>query len=746
MQKHAVIPIILISMLFLMFSCGRKSEDAIVKPDGTSAFTVIRSDDASVCPPEFAVSLKNAIIGITGVDIGIKTDFVSDRIPDSAEGEYEIIVGKTSREITAELAPLAPRLNDWLIARRGGKIVIYGQDKLGDATAYFLEHYASDGNIYVPDGETYIHKDDGYIADSITIDGADLKDFVIRADKEKEPAALALSDRIAEIYGYSLKVTTRPGNTQEGRQIIFTSGETPDQTISRIYADDGNLYLEPGALTGDNVIAELLIKYITGNMNDKKLEITDTLDLKEDTMDKRYVIADADYLASLDEKAEKMKQSVLGTASDYTVGDGGKVYYFAANGDDSNDGLTEKNPFKTLSKLSELPLNSGDVVLFRRGDTFRGSITAAKGVTYSAWGKGDKPTISASKMNYALPELWQETSYENVWVCTKTLVNVGIVTLDHSGEYGKYDELVGTRMIAGKDGFDGAGDMKNDLEVWSDLEANRLYFYSDKGNPGERFKSIEIGERGNAISVNAPGVTVDNLHITLTGSHGVGAGTTKNLTVRNCVFDWLGGSILTGFDGANVTGYGNAVEVYGGVEGYHVYNNWIYQIYDTGITHQFSYDESIERNIMADIEYNDNLIEYCFWSIEYYNSTGGAGTYRETRDVYVHDNFCRFGGEGWGCKGRESGAPMYCIASKPDKTENYVTEKNIFDRCLGYLVSTYGENMAGIYVFRSNTYVQPNGAKFARVTDADWMFDGAAADRMEKYFGEESPVLAVIVE
>ena len=125
-------------------------------------------------------------------------------------------------------------------------------------------------------------------------------------------------------------------------------------------------------------------------------------------------------------------------------------------------------------------------------------------MTYSAWGKGDKPTISASKMNYALPELWQETSYENVWVCTKTLVNVGIVTLDHSGECGKYDELVGTRMIAGKDGFDGAGDMKNDLEVWSDLEANRLYFYSDKGNPGERFKSIEIGERGNAISVNAP--------------------------------------------------------------------------------------------------------------------------------------------------------------------------------------------------------------------------------------------------
>ena len=135
MQKHAVIPIILISMLFLMFSCGRKSEDAIVKPDGTSAFTVIRSDDASVCPPEFAVSLKNAIIGITGVDIGIKTDFVSDRIPDSAEGEYEIIVGKTSREITAEFAPLAPRLNDWLIARTASSSPISCGASSGAVTA-----------------------------------------------------------------------------------------------------------------------------------------------------------------------------------------------------------------------------------------------------------------------------------------------------------------------------------------------------------------------------------------------------------------------------------------------------------------------------------------------------------------------------------------------------------------------------------------------------------------------------------
>ena len=99
--------------------------------------------------------------------------------------------------------------------------------------------------------------------------------------------------------------------------------------------------------------------------------------------------------------------------------------------------------------------------------------------------------------------------------------------------------------------------MSTDLEVWSDLESNRLYMYSAE-NPGARFESIEIGERGNAISIKGGGVTIDNLHVTLTGSHGVGAGTTVSLTVRNCVFNWLGGSILTGFSGGDVTGYGNA--------------------------------------------------------------------------------------------------------------------------------------------------------------------------------------------
>ena len=123
-------------------------------------------------------------------------------------------------------------------------------------------------------------------------------------------------------------------------------------------------------------------------------------------------------------------------------------------------------------------------------------------------------------------------------------------------------------------------------------------------------------------------------------------------------------------------------------------------------------------------------------------ASGGEGTYRETRDIHIHDNFCRMGGYGWGCAGRESGAPMYCLGSPADKTENYVTEDNIFDRCLGYLVSTYGFDPNGSYIFKNNTYVQPYGAKFARIAGKDYIFDSTAASILEEKLGETTPILA----
>jgi hypothetical protein len=63
----------------------------------------------------------------------------------------------------------------------------------------------------------------------------------------------------------------------------------------------------------------------------------------------------------------------------------GTVYYVSLAGDDDNDGLSKQKPIKTIDRAYLLPLEEGDKVLFRGGDTFIGSIVAAERVTYGSY-------------------------------------------------------------------------------------------------------------------------------------------------------------------------------------------------------------------------------------------------------------------------------------------------------------------------------------------------------------------------
>ena len=51
----------------------------------------------------------------------------------------------------------------------------------------------------------------------------------------------------------------------------------------------------------------------------------------------------------------------------------GNIYYVSESGSDSNDGLSELKPLKTLYGVSGLSLNAGDAVLFERGGIYRTS-------------------------------------------------------------------------------------------------------------------------------------------------------------------------------------------------------------------------------------------------------------------------------------------------------------------------------------------------------------------------------------
>lgn len=448
----------------------------------------------------------------------------------------------------------------------------------------------------------------------------------------------------------------------------------------------------------------------------------------------------SDARITLDIKAQQMKEAVIFTPN-YKPGSE-RVIYVSNAGSDQNDGLSMECPIKTLERVNELT-QPGDTVLFKRGDHFRGKVNVDKhGVTYASYGEGVKPIIDGSAKNYADPSLWQKTDKENVYVCTDKIINAGLLHFDPEYTYGNYNELYGTMKLR-RDADFSYKNLENDLEFFSDRDTDLLYLYSSEGNPGERFIDIEIATGGHIFGGSAHNVTFDGLWITHTGSHGIGSGTTVNRTVRNCIFSWLGGSMLGGekrADGSyNTTRFGNAVEIYGGCKGFTVENNWMYQIYDTAITHQFGHYSEGDC-LQYDVLYRDNLMEYCFWYIEFYDGER-PGTTREIKNVYMSGNFCRIGGYGWGCKGRESYTPMLCGSHVCENITNFVAENNIFYYSMGVLVRLEDDPGARKIVIRNNVYVNPYGARVAHVYGMDVPFDENTKKNLRELVNEEEPTV-----
>ncbi|MCP4709615.1 MAG: right-handed parallel beta-helix repeat-containing protein, partial [Planctomycetes bacterium] len=95
------------------------------------------------------------------------------------------------------------------------------------------------------------------------------------------------------------------------------------------------------------------------------------------------------------------------------------VTYYVSNShpgaSDANDGQTESTPWETIAKVNSTPV-SGDVVLFRRGDIFRGQVDVRQpDIHYGAYDTGDNPVISGS----VLIESWTVHN-GNVWVADVT--------------------------------------------------------------------------------------------------------------------------------------------------------------------------------------------------------------------------------------------------------------------------------------------------------------------------------------
>ena len=452
-------------------------------------------------------------------------------------------------------------------------------------------------------------------------------------------------------------------------------------------------------------------------------------------------------LRRIDRQAEQMKRKILSSKTD--VKPAGTIYYVSAEGDDFNDGLSPEKPLRTLAKVNALELQPSDGVMFRRGDLWRGGLITQCGVTYSAYGAGEKPRLYGSPCDAAVESRWVATDTPNVYMYDMELADdVGTLVFNH-GEANAIKILkvyhtdgTTTNVYTGEP-FAGGCDLKRDLDFFHDYrDEKRLYLCSTQGNPADRFASIEMNVRGCVVSA-VDNVHIDNLCIKYGGSHGIGSGTTKGLTVTNCEIGWIGGSMLMPAppEGGRDARYGNGIEVYGGCDHFEVRDCYIYQCYDAGITNQNQDDVSDSSRTMRNVTYADNLIEQCEMSIEYYLGAQGKTTESYMQNILFEGNILRLAGYGWGDQHPEPawGAHLKSWWMHYNKAENFIIRNNIFDRSDANLVNVVAGDAEWLPQMEDNTYVQYLGADGGRIGQpwADYKFDELFPAVVEQVLGEK---------
>lgn len=371
----------------------------------------------------------------------------------------------------------------------------------------------------------------------------------------------------------------------------------------------------------------------------------------------------------------------------------GKTYYISSiHGDDSNSGTSPDKAWKSPVKAGEVP--SGSAVLFECGSVFRRTqnkwfFKAVSNVVYSTYGTGAKPVfygsvnVPASKW-VKVPDKSNLYYFEDRSLSLFDLNNdIGSIIFNEGEAWGVKIQMTyqdpaektmpKNKTLALKDVSNGLQTfasipgyaLKNgqdlrayDLSFYHDFGKARVYLYCEGGNPGARFDSVELAMNYPALQINdrQSNVTILNLDFRYYGNDpvhpmnnftaGSGAYTfdaiTKNITIKNCRFYFIGGTIQVGYGEWRdyYTRLGNGTTNYGACDGFVVENCCFDQIYDTAVTTQTEHNQA-SRNIV----FRNNVMQNVWFGVELW-----AGDYAmndlEFDNVEVSGNYCKNIGEG----------------------------------------------------------------------------------------------------
>ena len=462
-------------------------------------------------------------------------------------------------------------------------------------------------------------------------------------------------------------------------------------------------------------------------------------------------LSDSEIRAKIDEIRAKRIAEIRSTPTEVEIT--GTSYYVTATGNDENDGKTPETAWRTMARVTNAEeLRPGDGVFFKRGQTFRGQIITRPGVTYSAFGEGEKPRLFGADKNSASPALWKKTDVDGVWeYAEEQEIDIGNIVFDDTSfarkvyESAPYEDK-GQVDYRTKAPFRDYHDLTEDKSFWHDYESKKVYLRYNAGNPAIFHGDIELTKREAVIRnmCNAD-VTVDNL-LLAHGNFGIASGTCVNLTVKNCEIKWIGGCIQArwkaGEDRKYHIPYGNGIEIYGGAVNFTVDNNYIWQNYDAAATNQLSRNNQKASNKC--VRYTNNVLENCVYSVEiFFGYYEGEEQYTRRNDDTLIENNIMWKAGGFGHIARiDPGCTSFIrCGTIVSETTDFVVRNNIFDRSRTRIVLTVnrendGGSMAQYY---DNIYVQKKDSTFVVRDRVTYKTDENLAENLEKTGTEHNP-------
>lgn len=358
-----------------------------------------------------------------------------------------------------------------------------------------------------------------------------------------------------------------------------------------------------------------------------------------------------------------------------------KSYYIDSfHGDDSAAGTSPDTPWKTLKRTRTGEIKPGDTIYLARGCIWREQLVPVSGepgkpITYSSYNPRPGETLPLpaiqSSIDRSQASDWINIG-ENLWATKNIELDVGLLLFNHGEKWGvkKWNDERWT--TASDKRYAKAIGIKDNLDFWYD-EKNKLLVLKCQKNPAKEFKSIELCLKKDIISSHrAHDVIYDGLWIRYGSAHGIAAGLTENIIIRNCHISWIGGAHQY-WRKDNITGeilypvrYGNGIEFWGSTKNALVESNRLWQIYDAALTNQG------REGIQQDIIWRNNIIDKAEFSFEYWH----AG---ETKNILFEGNICRDAGFGWGHEQRPDKNGTHVLFYENNAvTENFVIKGNVF--------------------------------------------------------------------